>query len=83
MLPPEDHTPDPNDIVQVNVRVPRWVRDRIDARRAGMTDPATDRPLSRDKWVMNAALYALDAPTRTPTGATRRRTAPPRRTDPR
>lgn len=70
--------PDPNELVQMNVRVPRWVRARIDARRAGMSDPHTDKPLSRDKWVANAALYALEAPERTPTTNTRRRTAPPR-----
>lgn len=63
----------------MNVRVPRWVRARIDARRAGMTDPHSDKPLSRDKWVTNATLLALDYPGRTPTTNTRRRTAPPPR----
>jgi hypothetical protein len=70
---------DPNELVQMNCRVPRWLRDRIDNRRAGLTDPKTDRPLSRDKWVINAAKYALEAPERTPTTNTRRRTAPPPR----
>jgi hypothetical protein len=70
---------DPNELVQMNVRVPRWLRERVDTRRAGMTDPTSDKPLSRDKWVVNAVKFALDAPTRTPTGDTRRRTAPPRR----
>jgi TfoX/Sxy family transcriptional regulator of competence genes len=70
---------DPNDLVQMNVRVPRWLRDRADQRRATMTDAATERPLSRDKWVANAMRYALEAPDRTPTGSTRRRTAPPPR----
>lgn len=70
---------DPNELVQMNCRVPRWLRDRIDARRAGMTDPQSDKPLSRDKWVTNAARYALEAPERTPTTNTRRRTAPPPR----
>jgi hypothetical protein len=71
--------PDPNEPVQMNVRVPRWLRARINARRAGMTDPANDKPLSRDKWVVNAVKYALDTPDRTPTTNTRRRTAPPPR----
>lgn len=70
---------DPNELVQMNVRVPRWVRGRIDARRKGMVDAKTEKPLSRDKWVTNAALYALEAPERTPTTNTRRRTAPPPR----
>lgn len=80
-MPPVAATePDPNELIQTNVRMPRWVRDRIDARRANMTDPHTDKPLSRDKWVTNAALLALEYPGRTPTtNTTRRRTAPPPR----
>jgi len=67
-----------DELVQMNVRVPRSIRAAIDERRKGLTDPATGRPLSRDKWVTNAAKYALLAPHRTPTRNTVRRTAPPR-----
>lgn len=75
MLPPEESESDP--LVQMNVRVRKSTRDRIDARRKGRIDPKTGRPLSRDRWVENAAIYALDAPNR-PTSNTIRRTAPPR-----
>lgn len=66
----------PDELVQMNVRVPRSVKAAIDQRRAGLTDPVTGRPMSRDRWVTNAARYALQAPRR-PTGNTQRRTAPP------
>lgn len=73
-----DDTPDDDPLVQVNVRVRRSLRDRIDQRRATLVDPKTKRPMSRDRWLANAAKYALEAPTRTPTVNTQRRTAPPR-----
>lgn len=63
--------PDPDDeLVQTNVRIPRGLRNAVDARRAV-------KGLSRDKWVANALRYALSAADRAPTTAPGRRTAPP------
>lgn len=70
---------EPDELVQMNVRVPRSVKAAIDARRAGLTDPVTGRQMSRDRWVTNAAKYALQAPRRpTSSTTTQRRTAPPK-----
>lgn len=70
--PPETPaTPDHDDpVVQVNVRIPRSLRDAIDARRAV-------KGLSRDKWMANAARFALQSAATTATKNTRGRTAPP------
>lgn len=48
--PREEH---PDDIVQMNVRVRRGLRDQLDARRAV-------KDMSRDKWVANALQFALN-----------------------
>lgn len=60
------------DLVQMNVRVPRELRDQIDARRA-------QKDMSRDKWVANALRFALaQHAAGTPMRATpTKRTAPP------
>jgi hypothetical protein len=65
--------PDPDELVQMNVRVPRKLRDEIDERRGKLR-------LSRDKWVVRALGFALKAGAgprprgrtvaRTPTGNT-------------
>lgn len=65
-------TDDP--VVQMNVRIPKSLRDRIDARRG-------TKDMSRDLWVTNALRFALDnagrgAPVTPPGGP---RTAPPPR----
>ena len=52
--PMTDTTREPR--VQVNVRLPTSVRDRIDARRH-------TKGLSRDEWMLRAVLYALDTTT--------------------
>lgn len=49
--------PDPDELVQMNVRVPRSLRDELDERR-GRLD------LSRDRWVVNALRWALKQPGR-------------------
>jgi len=59
---------DPDDRVQMNVRVPRHLRDTIDTRRAPLH-------LSRDAWVSRALTWALQ---RTQTTSTQ--TAPGKRT---
>ncbi|UQS95208.1 omega transcriptional repressor [Pseudanabaena phage Pam4] len=71
--PPPDTpaTPDDDPVVQVNVRIPRSLRDAIDARRAV-------KGLSRDRWMANAARFALQAAaTGGVTNNTRGRTATP------
>jgi hypothetical protein len=50
VLAPEQPADDPR--VQMNVRLPKSLRDAIDARRAV-------KDMSRDKWVENAVRYAL------------------------
>lgn len=61
---------DPDDpLVQCNVRLPKSVRDQIDARRAV-------KDMSRDLWVTNAVRFALSQhPGPTLSGTAR--TAPP------
>lgn len=71
--PPAAPTPDPDETVQMNVRVKRSIVDQIDARRAPLD-------LSRDKWVARALTWALaqPQPSRHPlTASTGNRTAPP------
>ncbi len=46
---------DPDELVQMNVRVPRRLRDQIDSRRGPLS-------MSRDKWVANALRWALRQP---------------------
>ena len=71
--PPAD-TPD--DLVQMNVRVPRSLRDRVDERRA-----TVNGGISRDKWVARALNFALSAPRSRPvrTGPGTRTAPPPHR----
>lgn len=71
-IPPADGG-DPDEVVQMNVRVPRSLRDAIDARRAQVRNG-----LSQSQYVANAVRFALQhAPAAghfdTPAG----RTAPP------
>lgn len=64
---------DDDPLVQMNVRVPKSLRDAIDARRA-------TKGLSRDKWVTRALTWALQQHLRAdPHQNTRGRTAPPPR----
>lgn len=65
--------PQPDDLVQMNVRVPRWLRDDVDARRAQVNGG-----ISRDKWVARVMEWALRQPTtRAAPTAPGMRTAPP------
>lgn len=60
----------------MNVRVPRWLLEQIDARRALLAD-RHGVPFARDKWIENAAVRALRSTvTTTPEGRT---AAPPHR----
>lgn len=52
IVPPLDE-PDPR--VQMNVRIPKSLRDTIDLRRATLG-------LSRDEWIRRAVSYALSVP---------------------
>lgn len=52
---PSQPRPDPDELVQMNVRVPRSLRDEVDARRARLD-------LSRDRWVVRALRFALAQP---------------------
>lgn len=54
----------------MNVRVPQSVRDAIDERRKSM-GARTGRRISRDKWVANAAKFALQQHTTDGKRATR------------
>lgn len=69
-------SPDPaSELVQMNVRVPRGLRDAVDARRANVNGG-----ISRDKWVAKALTFALQQPirrTKPTTTAPGMRTAPP------
>lgn len=77
-------TPPPDDdpLVQVNVRIPRSLRDRIDARREQL--PTDDgRPVSRDRWAARVFAHALRQPLPgakpTQTGPNMRTAPPPHR----
>lgn len=72
--PPEIPARDPGDeLVQMNVRVPKSLRDAIDARRAS-------KGLSRDKWCTRALTWALQQHQRAePHTNSVGRTAPPPR----
>lgn len=72
MPPPPDE--DPDELVQVNVRIPRWLKNDLDARRATINGG-----ISRDRWAANAFKFALKQPrpgAAVPT-APGMRTAPP------
>lgn len=70
---PDGEPAEVEELVQMNVRVPRSLRDAIDARREPLN-------LSRDKWVARALRWALAQPkpstrstiARTTTGRTAR-----------
>lgn len=66
------------DLVQLNVRVPASLRDRIDARRAEVPNSKGKAGISRDEWIRRVAKNALDnpptRPIRTPAGRSIRRT---------
>jgi len=74
--PPADDDP----LVQCNVRIPKSLRDAIDARRAALPPTPDGRPLSRDAWAKRVFTHALRQPIPTekpiPT-APGLRTAPP------
>lgn len=73
--PPRGTEDDP--LVQMNVRVPRSIREQVDARRAELAlRPENNGHFSRDKWVTNAIRYALDTKA-TVTGEAGARTATP------
>lgn len=76
-----DPAPDPDELVQTNLRIPRSLRDAIDARRALL--PTDDgRPVSRDKWAARVFRHALRQPapgTATPTAPGMRVAPPPHR----
>lgn len=72
----EDESPE--DRVQMNVRVPRWLREQIDTRRQILSD-RHGVPFSRDKWVENAARRALQASTTVTDAGTATATPPHRR----
>lgn len=70
-------SPDPDELIQVNVRIPRALRDEMDARRA-----TVNGGMSRDKWAAAAFRFALRQPkpgTATPTGPGMRTAPPPHR----
>lgn len=77
--PPADDESDP--LTQVNIRIPRSLRDAIDARRALL--PTDDgRPVSRDKWAARVFRHALRQPApgaATPTSPGMRVAPPPHR----
>lgn len=58
---PDDPPPDPNELIQMNVRVPRWLRDAVDERRDRVRD-GQGKALSRDRWVTRALSFALKQP---------------------
>lgn len=68
-----------DDRVQVNVRLPKALRDEIDARRAPLR-------MSRDEWMRRALTFAMQVPTRNRSSAVvtaiGRRTVPRRRPTP-
>ena len=57
----------PDELVQCNVRIPQSLRDEIDDRRATMK-ARTGQRISRDKWLANAARYALQQHPPSPPG---------------
>jgi hypothetical protein len=61
----------PDELVQMNVRVPASLRAEIDERRAEMRR-RTGRKISRDQWVANAAKFALQQHPQSPPGRQRR-----------
>lgn len=69
---PEPQPQDRDRLVQVNVRIPAWLRDEIDARRA-----TVNGGISRDKWAARAFKFALAQPR-----GQARQTAPGMRTAP-
>lgn len=70
--PPADDDP----LVQVNIRIPRSLRDGIDARRALIETP-DGRQVSRDKWAARVFTHALRMPLPRPTPAPHRRPPSP------
>jgi hypothetical protein len=83
-MPTPRRVTDPDDeLVQMNVRVPRSLRDAVDARRAELAAlPRNKGHFSRDRWVTNALTNALTdrgAPPATSNGVGRTATPPHRR----
>lgn len=61
-----------DDLVQFNVRVPRSLRDKVDARRERLAEDTGGPKLSRDEWARRVFNMALAQPigtaVRTPAG---------------
>lgn len=80
-MSPTPRRAEPGDeLVQMNVRVPRSLREAIDARREELAArPENNGHFSRDRWVTNAIRNVLDSRT-TSTATPPHRRGTPRQT---